>query len=107
MRWLAVICFTAAALAQGGRGTISGKVLDQDQAVAGAPLEAKNIQTGTVYTATSSTDGSYSIDQLPAGNYEVTIDVAGFEKKDVSVQAGQVSSVDFHFRPDFQLGTLG
>jgi hypothetical protein len=107
MWWLTLFCCMAAALAQAGRGTISGRVLDQDQPVAGAPIEAKNVQTGTVYRTTSSADGSYSIEEVPPGNYEVTISVSGFEKKDAAVQASQTSSVDFHFQPDFQLGTLG
>jgi hypothetical protein len=108
MRWLSLLCCVAAAVAQSGRGTIKGSVFDQYQAaVAGAPIEAKNSQTGAVYRATSSADGSYSIEQLPPGNYEVTISVPGFEKKDAVVQPTQISSADFHFQPDFQLGTLG
>jgi hypothetical protein len=107
MRWLSLLCCVAAALAQSGGGTISGRVLDQDQAVAGAPIEAKNIQTGTVYKAIRSANGSFTVERLPPGNYEVTISVDGFEKRDATVQPSQISSVDFHFQPDFQLGTLG
>ena len=107
MRWLIFLCYVAAGLGQSDRGTISGRVVDQDQSVAGAPVEAKNVQTGTIYKASSSRDGRYSIEALPPGKYEVTISVGGFEKKDATVQAAQTSSVDFHFQPDFQLGTLG
>src|SRR5262245_27802827 len=89
MRWLTLLSCVAGALAQSSHGTISGRVLDQDQAVAGAPIEAKNIQTGTVYKATSSANGSYSIEEVPSGKYEVMITVAGFEKKDATVQASQ------------------
>jgi hypothetical protein len=89
MRWFALVCLTAAGLAQSSPGTISGKVLDQDQAVAGAPMQARNVQTGTIYTATSSANGSYSIEHLPPGKYEVTIKVDGFEKKEATVEAGK------------------
>jgi len=106
MRWLTLLCCVAA-LAQSDRGKIGGRILDQDRAVGAAPIEAKNIQTGIVYKAASSANGSYSIEELPPGNYEVIISVAGFEKKDVTVQAAQTSSADFQFQPDFQLGTLG
>jgi hypothetical protein len=83
-------------------------VLDKFKvAVAGAPIEAKNIQSGTIYKTTSSTNGSYSIEQLPPGKYEVTISVGGFDKQDALIQSGKASPVDFHFQPDFQLGTLG
>jgi hypothetical protein len=107
MRWLTFLCCVAAGLGQSGRGTISGRVLDQDQAVAGAPIEAKHIQTGTVYKASSFLNGRYSIEEVPPGKYEVTISVGGFEKKETTVQSAQTSSVDFRFQPDFQLGTLG
>jgi hypothetical protein len=33
--------------------------------------------------------------------------VEGFDKKNATVQSAQISSVDFHFQSDFQLGTLG
>jgi hypothetical protein len=106
MRWLTFLCCVAAGLGQSGRGTISGRVLDQDQAVAGAPIEAKHIQTGTVYKASSFLNGRYSIEEVPSGKYEVTISVGGFEKKETTVQSAQTSSVDFRFQPDFQLRTL-
>lgn len=48
-----------------------------------------------------------TVADLPPGNYEVTISVAGFQKKNVTVQPTQTSSADFRFEPDFQLGTLG
>jgi hypothetical protein len=106
MRWLGLLCCVAAALAQSGRGTIGGRVLDKDQAVAGAPIEAKNTQTGAIYKATSSANGSYSV-PIPAGKYEVTVGVPGFDKKNATVQSAQTSTLDFQFQPDFQLGTLG
>lgn len=92
---------------QNDRGTIRGRVLDQDQAVAGAPLEAKNVLTGVVYKAVSAGNGSFSFDNLLPGKYEVTVAVEGFEKKDAVVQPAQTSPVDFQFQPDYQLGTLG
>jgi hypothetical protein len=57
MPWIAIFCCVAA-FAQAGRGNISGRVLDQDQAVGGAPIEAKNVQTGTVYKTISARNGS-------------------------------------------------
>jgi hypothetical protein len=107
MRWLRLLYCVSTALAQSDPGTISGRVLDKDDGVSGAPIQAKNVLTGTIYKAASSPNGSYSLDQLPPGKYEVTISVAGFEKNDVTVQSGQVLTVDFRFQPDFQLGTLG
>jgi hypothetical protein len=107
MRWISLLWCIAAGFAQSDRGIISGRVLDHDQPIGGAPVEAKNIQTGTVYHTISSRTGSYAIEEVPQGSYEVNIGVAGFEKKQVVVQSALTSSVDFQFEPDFQLGTLG
>jgi hypothetical protein len=107
MRWLVFVSSVACAFAQSDPGTIHGIVLDQHHGVAGAPVEAKNAQTGAIYKTTSLAGGTYSLEQLAAGQYEITVGVAGFEKNTVTVQPAQVASADFHFQPDFQLGTLG
>jgi hypothetical protein len=72
---------TWAAFAQSDRGTITGTVSDPAGAVvAGAAIEARNIATGAVYPVASSATGNYTIAQLPAGNYELTVTVMGFKK---------------------------
>src|SRR5438093_13743822 len=81
--WM-VIClfstfFTIAAFAQTDRGTITGTVSDMTGAVVpGTRVEAKNVQTGSTYTAGSSETGNYTLPQLPAGVYEVSISLPGF-----------------------------
>jgi Carboxypeptidase regulatory-like domain/TonB dependent receptor len=85
MRHVAVVvCLSICALtafAQSDRGTITGTILDPAGAViAGAMIDAKNIATGAVYPTASSDTGNYTIAQLPAGNYELTVTVAGFKK---------------------------
>jgi hypothetical protein len=70
-----------AALAQTDRGTITGSVADQSGAVvAAAPIEARNVGTGQVYSVLSTETGNYTIAQLPAGSYELTANVQGFKK---------------------------
>ena len=69
------------ALAQGDRGAITGAVSDPAGAVvAGAAIEARNVETGAVYPAASSVTGNYTLSQLPTGTYELTATVAGFKK---------------------------
>ncbi len=85
MRHVAVVvCLSIcafAAFAQSDRGTITGTILDPAGAViAGAMIDAKNVATGAVYPTASSDTGNYTIAQLPAGNYELTVTVAGFKK---------------------------
>src|ERR1700694_1578934 len=97
------------AFAQNG-GAISGTVLDlQGQKVGKAPIQFTNLATGAVYKATSSDKGSYTLAQLPAGTYDLSVTVLGFNpyaQKNIAVASGQTLQLDIHLF-DFQLGTLG
>jgi hypothetical protein len=78
------VCFFAfvlAGLAQTDRGTITGTISDPGGAViANAAVEARNTATGAVYGAASSGTGNYTVGQLPAGPYELSVTVPGFKK---------------------------
>jgi Carboxypeptidase regulatory-like domain len=84
-----------AGVPQAQRGSISGKVTDPDLgAVTGALVQAKQNSTGTVFRATSSRTGEFTISGLPAGVYEISVPEVGFKfdryvRKDISVQSGQ------------------
>ncbi len=85
MRLLSIaICLTllaGAIFAQGDRGTITGTIADPAGAVvANAPIEAKNTDTGAIYPTQSTTTGNYTLSELPAGPYEVSVAVPGFKK---------------------------
>ena len=84
--------------AQSDRGTITGTVIDPAGAiVANAAIEARNTETGAVYPVASSATGNYTIPQLPAGTYEVTVTVPGFKKlvrPGLIIQAAQTIRVD-------------
>jgi hypothetical protein len=88
----------AALFAQGERGTITGTVSDPGGAVvASAAVQAKHVETGTVYDTTTTTTGNYTLGQLPVGTYEVTITVPGFKKytrTGLSVQVAATVRVD-------------
>src|SRR5690242_16058747 len=72
---------TTLTFAQSDRGTITGVVTDPGGAViAGAAVEARNGETGAVYQAASTATGNYSLNELPAGTYELSISVSGFKK---------------------------
>src|SRR5215831_13180011 len=88
----------SAILAQSDRGTITGTVSDPAGAVvAAAAVEIKNVETGAVYQAGTSATGNYTLAQLPAGQYELTVAVPGFKKfvrKSITVNVAETYRVD-------------
>src|SRR5215831_16322031 len=99
-----------AAFAQNSGGTLTGTVVDlAGDTVANAPIQATNTATNTVYRAASSEKGAYTIAQLPAGVYELSVAAPGFNpytQQNVAIAAGQTLRFDIHLF-DFQLNTLG
>ncbi|MBV9769887.1 MAG: TonB-dependent receptor [Bryobacterales bacterium] len=71
----------SAAFGQTDRGTITGTITDPAGAVVpNAPVEARNVETGAVYPAAASGTGNFTIAQLPAATYELSVTVPGFKK---------------------------
>src|SRR5262249_15137566 len=57
----------------------------------------KNTETGALYQAASSSTGNYTLAQLPAGTYEISVSVPGFKKyvrQNVTVAVAQTFRVD-------------
>jgi len=94
--WL-LLC-GCAALAQNDRGTITGTVADPAGAVvANAGIQARNTETGALYDAATTETGNYTLAQLPAGQYELSVTVAGFKKyvrQGLTVQVAQTLRID-------------
>jgi len=97
-----VFCLTAAAalpaFGQGVNGTITGTVADPSgSVVAGVSVEAKNVETGALYTAASTNVGIYAIPNLPVGTYTLTATAPGFKTythTNLAIIAGQVLRED-------------
>ena len=63
----------------GQTGSITGRILDAtNNAVPDATVNAKNVGTTAVRSATTDANGSYAIPNLPAGRYDVTVEKQGF-----------------------------
>jgi hypothetical protein len=92
------ILFALTAFAQSDRGTITGTIVDPAGAVIpNASIEARNVDTGSVFPVASSSTGNYTIAELPAGTYEFNVTVTGFKKyirPGLIVQAAQTIRVD-------------
>src|SRR5579872_6876514 len=84
--------------AQSDRGTITGTVADPAGAVvASAAIEVRNSETGLLYQTTTTATGNYTIVQVPAGTYEMTVTAAGFKKyirPNIAVEVAQVVRLD-------------
>ena len=77
-------CFSAAALssyAQEFRGSLSGRVIDQQQAVVpNAKILATGAETGARFQTVSNADGTYVLPFLPPGPYHLSAEAPGFKK---------------------------
>src|SRR5215212_9333046 len=104
--WLMLVCATSA-FAQSDRGTITGTVTDPNGAVvASAKITATSLDTGEVREAATSDDGHYTLPELKAGPWKVSVEAQGFKASaidriqvavqvtrtlDISLEAGSVS----------------
>src|SRR5947209_3303334 len=77
---LFVLLTCCAGLAQSTfRGGLAGTVLDpQGAIIPGAAIRATNIGTAVIYKTVSTSSGDYSIQDLPLGDYNVTVTFPGF-----------------------------
>jgi iron complex outermembrane recepter protein len=97
MRWtraislLSLLAALAAtpALAQTGDGKVTGVVRDSSgAAVPGATVTVKNDATGATQTTVTANDGTYSVANLPLGDYTVEVQLRGFGTSTAKVQVG-------------------
>jgi outer membrane receptor protein involved in Fe transport len=62
-------------------GTITGHISDAAGAVvAGAAIEARNLETGSHYKTESTDTGAFTLSDLPAGTYELRVSMRGFKQ---------------------------
>jgi outer membrane receptor protein involved in Fe transport len=83
--------------AQSFRGTIRGTVTDPSGAIVPVvKITPRNVATGESREASTSDDGIYTITELPAGEYELTFEKAGFLNRVVRtrVSTGADTTVD-------------
>jgi outer membrane receptor protein involved in Fe transport len=99
---LLVLCTCRTAVAQQTTGNITGRVLDQNNAVIpGATVTAKNPATGFVRSEISDAEGLFRLLALPVGVYEVAAELSGFETKvmkDIIVNVSTTITLDFSLK---------
>jgi len=89
---IVLLLSTLSAVAQNFRGAINGTVTDASGAlVANASVVATDVDTGANHTTSSSSGGEFVFQDLPLGNYDVTVTVSGFSTakyNKITVSAG-------------------
>src|SRR5262245_48920999 len=94
---IVVIATCGICLAQAPAGTIAGVVRDvSGGAIAGAQAQAVSRATGAKRTTISDERGEYSFPALLTGEYQVSVDAAGFGRvsRAVTVESGITTRAD-------------
>ena len=86
--------------AQEFRGSVSGRVLDQQQAVVpNAKIMATETETGAKFQTASNADGAYVIPFLPPGPYMLSAEATGFKRyvnNNVRITTNEREQIDIH-----------
>lgn len=108
--FLAVVLLPGSLRAQQSLGAINGTVTDSTgAAVPQAKVEARNVATNLVQTATTKNDGSYSIVDLPIGTYAVTITKDQFKAEkftEILVRGGLTTTINSQLNPGHVFETV-
>jgi hypothetical protein len=102
-----LLAWAAPALAQSDRGTITGTVTDPSGAVVpNAKVTATNLDTNETREAVTSGEGSYTLPELKAGPYRVSVETQGFKTatiENVQVAVQVTRTVD----AQLEIGAVG
>ena len=87
---LALLVCASAADAQDFRGGITGRITDaQGGRLPGVTVTATHLATNVASTATTDSDGGFSIPYLAPGTYKVSAELSGFKKAGARGRRGQ------------------
>jgi hypothetical protein len=98
LMFIVLCCTGPMCLAQSDRGSVSGIVTDPSGAgLAGAKITITNAAMGTQNSTVTTGAGDYTIPELIAGEYSLTVVAPGFSKlvrNGVTVSVGETAGVD-------------
>jgi hypothetical protein len=96
---LVLLLGCTSAVAQQTTGNVTGRILDdQNAAVPGVTITAKNPATGFTRTEVSDAEGTYRLTALPVGVYDIKAELQGFtsvDKPGIVVNVSTTITVDF------------
>src|ERR1700691_2287824 len=98
LMFLVLCCGSQLCFAQLDRGGISGVVTDPSgSAIAGARVTVTNAAMGTQNSTVTTASGAYTVPQLAAGEYNITVVATGFStliRNGITVSVGETATVD-------------
>jgi len=107
---LFLICFATATKAQTPTSTLSGIVKDPLGALMqSARVDVMSMAQGTTRAGVTNSDGSYSIPNIPPGEYRVEISSKGFataQYSGLTFEAGRTFTLDATLAPAVQVTTV-
>lgn len=94
VRWVMVLALGAQALSAQATSNVRGIVVDPaDSGLPGTAIQVRNTSTDAIASGTSQRDGTFRLDDLAPGVYELTITppygLQPFQAKDLAVRAGE------------------
>jgi Carboxypeptidase regulatory-like domain len=100
LMFLVLCCASVLCLAQSDRGSVSGTVTDPTgSGIVGAKVTVTNAAMGTQNSTVTTGAGDYTIPELIAGQYSVTVVATGFTRavrNGITVSVGEVARVDLN-----------
>src|SRR5580698_10524841 len=98
LMFIVLCCAGVSCFAQIARGSISGTATDPaGGAVAAARVTVTNSAMGTQSSTVTTGTGAYTVPELPAGTYSVTVIAPGFAtliRNGITVSVGEVATID-------------
>ena len=97
------IVFTASvAFGQQDRATLTGKLSDASGAtISGVAVTITNLATNSSYESKSNGDGTYSVPNLPIGDYRLVFQRTGFKRltrEPITIVAAQIARIDLEMQ---------
>ncbi len=96
----------SSASAQQITGSIRGTVLDTSGGVVqGAPVNAKQTETGLTRTAMTDRAGAYVLLELPVGHYELQVEAKGFQRyiqRGITLNVNETATIPVHLVVGFE-----
>jgi hypothetical protein len=101
--FLFAVLLAAPSKAQVTTGNVNGRVADQQgHVVPGATVTARSKATAISRTTTTNDAGEYTLADLPAGTYELTVEAKGFSKavlSELELNVGATVTQNFDLKP--------